>query len=277
MGWERKRGKLHELNHLLRGSTETTFLAIGGVPPTVPAGVRYVITLDADTRVPKGAAYRLVGAMAHPLNRPVHDPDLGRVIRGYGILQPRITPSLPTGPASTTYQRITTGGGGVDPYAAAVSDVYQDLLDEGSYTGKGIYDVDAFEQALHGKVAENTLLSHDLFEGTFARSGLASDIELFEEFPTNYEVDARRRHRWVRGDWQLLPWIFGRARDGTGGRAAYRLSTPGRWKMVDNLRRSLVAPASFALVVAVLPVATPRRCGGWPSWSARWPSRRSSP
>ena len=257
MGWERKRGKLHELNRLLRGSTETSFLPVGEVPPTVPHDVRYVITLDADTRVPKGAAYRLVGAMAHPMNHPVYDPSRGRVIQGYGILQPRVTPSLPTGPASTTYQRITTGGGGVDPYAAAISDVYQDLLGEGSFTGKGIYDVDTFEQALDGKVGEDVLLSHDLFEGAFARSGLATDIELFEEFPTNYEVDARRRHRWVRGDWQLLPWILGHARDGSGDQATYRLSTPSRWKMIDNLRRSLVAPSSFALTLAAVAVEAP--------------------
>jgi cyclic beta-1,2-glucan synthetase len=251
MGWERKRGKLHELNRLLRGSSETTFIPLDGQPPIVPDGVRYVITLDADTRVPKGAAYRLVGTMAHGMNRPVYDPSSARVTRGYGILQPRIVPSLPTGPASTVYQRITTGGGGVDPYAAAISDVYQDLFGEGSYTGKGIYDVDMFEQALDGKVGENALLSHDLFEGVFARSGLVSDIELFEEFPTNYDVDARRRHRWVRGDWQLLPWILGRGRDASGRRAAYTLPPAGRWKMIDNLRRSLVAPSSFGLTVAV--------------------------
>ncbi len=257
MGWERKRGKLHELNGLLRGSTETTFLPVGGVPPAVPQEVRYVITLDADTRVPKGAAYRLVGAMAHPMNHPVYDTSHRRVTRGYGILQPRVTPSLPTGPASTIYQRITTGGGGVDPYAAAISDVYQDLFGEGSYTGKGIYDVDTFEQALDGKVGVNTLLSHDLFEGAFARSGLATDIELFEEFPTNYEVDARRRHRWVRGDWQLLPWVLGHARDELRDQATYRLSAPSRWKIIDNLRRSLVAPTSFVLTLAVMVAGAP--------------------
>ncbi|MEX2532339.1 MAG: glucoamylase family protein [Nitriliruptoraceae bacterium] len=256
MGWERKRGKLHELNRLLRGDLNTTFLPVGGRPLRVPDGVRYVISLDADTRMPKGAAYRLVGAMAHAMNQPVYDESRARVVRGYGILQPRIAPSLPTGPASTLYQRITTGGGGVDPYAAAISDVYQDLIGEGSYTGKGIYDVDMFEQALDGKVGENVLLSHDLFEGVFARSGLVSDVELFEEFPTNYDVDARRRHRWTRGDWQLLPWILGLARDRSGQRASYKLSRSGRWKMIDNLRRSLVAPTAFALTVVVAATQT---------------------
>ncbi|HKQ98144.1 MAG TPA: glycosyl transferase, partial [Candidatus Polarisedimenticolia bacterium] len=250
IGWERKRGKLHELNRLLRGAGDTTFIPINGRPPAVPEGVRYVITLDADTRLPRGAARRLVGAMAHPLNRPCFDARRERVVEGYAILQPRLTPSLPTGPGSTTYQRIISGPGGVDPYAAAVSDVYQDLFGEGSYTGKGIYDVDAFEAALDGKIPENALLSHDLFEGSFARAGLATDVDLFEEFPTNYEIAARRQHRWVRGDWQLLPWILGRARDVTGHAQKARLPVPDRWKMIDNLRRSLVAPAVFLLAVA---------------------------
>ncbi len=225
----------------------------------MPEGVRYVITLDADTRLPKGAAYRLIGAMAHPFNRPRFDPQKGRVVEGYGILQPRITPSLPTGPRSTTYQRIVSGPGGVDPYAAAVSDVYQDLFEGGSYTGKGIYDVDIFEAALEGKVPENALLSHDLFEGVFARAGLLTDVDLFEEFPTNYQVDARRHHRWVRGDWQLLPWILGLARDAAGRKQKAHIPTESRWKMVDNLRRSLVAPSSLLVAVAawILPAVPP--------------------
>ena len=259
IGWERKRGKLHELNRLLRGAEDTSFVPINGKPPTVPQGVRYVITLDVDTRLPKGTAYRLVGAMAHPLNRPHFAPRQGRVVKGYGILQPRITPSLPTGLGSTTYQRIVSGPGGVDPYAAAVSDVYQDLFEEGSFTGKGIYDVDAFEAALAGKAPENALLSHDLFEGTFARAGLVTDVDLFEEFPANYEVAARRSHRWVRGDWQLLPWILGQARNAAGQKQAVRITAHGRWKMVDNLRRSLSAPVCFLMVAAawILPAVPP--------------------
>ncbi len=259
IGWERKRGKLHELNRFLRGATDTSFMTLDGRTPPVPEGVRYVITLDADTRLPKGTAYRLVGAMAHPLNRPRFDRAKGRVVEGYAIMQPRITPSLPTGPTSTAYQRIVSGPGGVDPYAAAVSDVYQDLFEEGSYTGKGIYDVDAFETALEGKAPENALLSHDLFEGVFARAGLLTDVDLFEEFPSNYEVAARRQHRWVRGDWQLLPWILGHARDAAGRRPGPRISALGRWKMVDNLRRSLVAPASLLLAAAAwtLPGVSP--------------------
>ena len=210
IGWERKRGKLHELNQLLRGSNETTFLPLGGASaPERPVGVRYVITLDADTRLPRGSATRLVGTMAHPLNQPVFDKQQGRVVDGYGIVQPRITASLPENDAGTLFQRVFSGPSGIDPYAFAVSDVYQDLFQEGSYTGKGIYDLDAFETAMDGKIPENTLLSHDLLEGIFVRCALASDIELFEEYPSQYETSAARHHRWARGDWQLLPWVFG--------------------------------------------------------------------
>ncbi|HEY6419092.1 MAG TPA: glucoamylase family protein [Candidatus Binataceae bacterium] len=264
MGWERKRGKLHELNRTLRGGTDTTFVARDGHPPAVPDGVRYVITLDADTRLPRGAAKRMIGKMAHPLNAPRFDKQLGRVVEGHGVLQPRITASLPTGRDGSVFQRIFSSAAGIDPYAFTVSDVYQDLLDEGSYTGKGIYDVDVFEASLAGRVPDNTLLSHDLFEGTFARSGLASDVELVEEFPSRYDVAAARQHRWARGDWQLLPWILGRAHGANPDPATWqprdgRSSIPplGRWKMIDNLRRTLSAPMTlFALVAGwTLPLA----------------------
>ena len=237
MGWERKRGKLHEFNRLLRGDATTSFRPAKGVPQ----GVRYVITLDADTRLPIDTVRRLVGTAAHPLNRPRHD-EQQRVVEGYGILQPRITPTLPSTRESSIFQRIFSGAAGLDPYAGAVSDVYQDLFGEGNFTGKGIYDVDALERALAGRVPENAVLSHDLFEGVFARCGLISDIDLFEDFPSHIEVAASRLHRWMRGDWQLLPWIFGRQR-----RVVAQL---GRWKMVDNLRRSLSAPAALFTLIA---------------------------
>ena len=214
MGWERKRGKLHELNRLLRGATDTTFVATGGRRPAVPADVRYVVTLDADTRVPRDAVRRLVGKMAHPLNVPRFDARRGRVLEGYAVLQPRIAPSLPIGREGSTYQRLVSSASGIDPYASAVSDVYQDLCGEGSYVGKGIYDVDAFEAALAGRVPDDTLLSHDLFEGIFARAGLVSDIEFVDEYPARYDVAAARAHRWARGDWQLLPWVLGRGAAG---------------------------------------------------------------
>ncbi len=248
IGWERKRGKLHEFNHLLRGSTRTTFLDTGARP--LPTDVRYVITLDSDTRLPRDAIVRLVGKMAHPLNRPRLNAAKGRVVEGYGVLQPRVTPSLPIGIEGSLFQRVFSSRSGIDPYASAVSDVYQDLFGEGSYSGKGIYDIDAFEAALQGRVPDSTMLSHDLFEGIFARSGLVSDIEVVDEFPARYDVAAARQHRWARGDWQLLPWMMGLVKGTvTHGRASY-LTAIGFWKMFDNLRRTLSAPAALlALLV----------------------------
>ena len=257
IGWERKRGKLHELNRLLRGATDTTFIAIGGRPPVVPSGVRYVITLDADTRIPRGAAKRLVGKMAHPLNRPTVDPHFRRVVEGYAVLQPRVTQSLPTGREGSLFQRTFSNAPGLDPYAFASSDLYQDLFGEGSYSGKGIYDLDAFEAALEGRIPENALLSHDLLEGIFARAGLVSDIEVIEEFPSRYDVAATREHRWARGDWQLLPWILGRGRNSRSGRRQAAIPLLGRWKMMDNLRRTLSAPVAFLALLGgwTLPLA----------------------
>jgi cyclic beta-1,2-glucan synthetase len=242
IGWERKRGKLHELNRWLRGATDTTFLPPAGA---LPPDVKYVLTLDSDTRLPRDAVRRLIGKIAHPLNRPRFDADKGAVVEGYGVLQPRVTPSLPVGSGGSSFQRVFSSSMGIDPYSSAVSDVYQDMFGEGSYAGKGIYDVDAFEATLSGRVPDASLLSHDLFEGTFARTGFASDVEVVEEFPSRYDVSAARHQRWARGDWQLLPWILGIA--GKGADAARRqdaLPRIGRWKMVDNLRRTLTAPAA---------------------------------
>ena len=250
MGWERKRGKLHELNCALRGAVDTTFI----VPPkgkALPTGVRYVVTLDADTRLPREAVRRLVAKMAHPLNAPLIDPVSGRVVEGYAVLQPRVTPSLPVGTSSSLFQLIFSSTDGIDPYAGAVSDVYQDLFAQGSYAGKGIYDVDAFETALTGRIPDSALLSHDLLEGIFARAGLASDIEVVEEFPIGYAVAALRQHRWARGDWQLLPWIMpwgGQPADGTRHYSA--VPSIGRWKMLDNLRRTLSAPSAVLALAA---------------------------
>ena len=263
IGWERKRGKLHELNRLLRGATDTSFLDIGGQAPTVPAGVRYVITLDADTRLPRDTVHRLIGKMAHPLNRPRFDAAAGRVVAGHAVLQPRVTPSLPVGREGSLFQRVFSSMNGIDPYAAAVSDVYQDLFGEGSYAGKGIYDVDAFEAALAGRVPDSTLLSHDLFEGVFARAGLASDIEVVEEFPARYDVAALRHHRWARGDWQLLPWMLGADRSPAPiGRATpSRRSAAGRCSTIcgERCRRR------------------PACCRCWPDWRCRSPPRRCGP
>jgi len=241
MGWERKRGKLHELNRLLRGATDTTFNARDAPPPVAPPDVRYVVTLDADTRLPRDSVRRLIGKMAHPLNKPRFEASGDRVVEGYAILQPRITPSMSVDEEASFYGRAFSNAAGIDPYAGAASDVYQDLFGEGIYTGKGIYDVDAFEMALAERIPENSLLSHDLFEGSFARAGLASDVEFVEDFPSRYDVAVRRQHRWARGDWQLLPWIARVRIAGAGGLNALSLA-----KMVDNLRRTLTAPMTFA-------------------------------
>src|SRR5436853_5866449 len=188
--------------------------------------------------------------MAHPWNQPRLDPQKRRVTEGYGVLQPRITATLPAEHEASPYQRIFSGPAGIDPYAAAVSDIYQDLFGEGSFTGKGIYDVDAFRAALDGKVPDNRLLSHDLFEGIFARTGLVTDIELFEEFPSHFEANAARQHRWARGDWQLLPWVLGRGPTADGRRPRVRIPAIDRFKMIDNLRRTLWAPATFLTLLA---------------------------
>ena len=242
MGWERKRGKLHEFNRLLRGASDTTFSAEPeGTFIKPPLGVRYVVTLDADTRLPRGTVKRLVGKMAHPLNHARLDTSSGYVVEGYGILQPRVASSLPHALTNSFFQRVFYSASGIDPYAFAISDVYQDLFEEGSFAGKGIYDVDAVERAVSGRIPDNTVLSHDLLEGIFARAGLASDVEVMEEFPSRYDVASSRQHRWARGDWQLLPWIFGKVSD--------NVPVLGHWKMVDNLRRTFTAPFGFVALL----------------------------
>ena len=251
IGWERKRGKLHELNRLLRGAVDTTFIDMSAMPRALLTTFRYVVTLNSDTMLPRDTIRRLIGKMAHPLNEPRLDPALGRVVDGYAVLQPQVTPSLPVGRDSSIFQRIFSSMDGVDPYAAAISDVYQDLFGEGSYSGKGIYDIDAFEAALAGRVQESTLLSHDLFEGMFARAGLTTDIEVVEEFPSRYSVSVLRQHRWARGDWQLLPSIVkGGAQNINASLMRDAIPAIGLWKMLDNLRRTLSAPAAvLALLV----------------------------
>lgn len=249
MGWERKRGKLEELNNLLLNRGPTSFVPEADGELRVPRDIRYVLTVDSDTRVPLGSVKDLVGIAAHPLNRPVISVAERRVIRGYGVLQPRITPLLPGVEERSLYREIVTSGSGVDPYAAAASDLDQDIFGEGLFTGKGLYDLHAWEAVLRDRVPANALLSHDLFEGLFARCGLVTDIELFEDFPSHSEVAAARSHRWTRGDWQLLPWILG---------LRGPLPPLGRWKMLDNLRRSLIAPASVALLIAALAISASR-------------------
>ena len=257
IGWERKRGKLTEFNRLLRGARDTSFVVVHGDLTVLPS-IKYVITLDSDTHLPIDAGRRLVGALAHPLNRPRFDAHLRRVTEGYGILQPRVQVSVESA-ARTTFAQVYSGHVGIDPYTTAVSDVYQDLFHEGSYVGKGIYDVDAFEAALDGRVPENALLSHDLFEGMYARAGLCTDIDVVDDYPSNYLAFASRQHRWVRGDWQIARWSWRTVPDATGRTVPNRLPAIARWKILDNLRRSLLAPSLVALLIAgwtVLPGST---------------------
>ncbi len=258
MGWERKRGKLAEFNRFVLGGDGEGFSTIvGEVTPL--RSVRYVITLDSDTVLPPETAALLVGALAHPLNRAVYDPARGRVVRGYGILQPRVGVSLPSAHRSL-FASIHSGHPGVDPYTTAVSDVYQDLYGEGSFAGKGVYDVAAFEQATGGRFPENALLSHDLIEGNYARAGLATDVLVYDDYPARYLTFTRRKHRWTRGDWQLLPWLRPSV-PAAEGREPNRLSLLSRWKIVDNLRRSVVEIAQLVFLLAgwiFLPVAPAR-------------------
>ncbi len=248
MGWERKRGKLEELNRLLRGDRQTSYVRHEGSPAGLER-IRFVLTVDSDTQLPLGSARRLVGLLAHPLNRAVFDEDTGVVVSGYTIVQPRIE-TAPTSSRQTPFQRIFSGAVGFDIYTHAVSDLYQDLFGAGIYCGKGLYEVDAFVRSLTGRVPENALASHDLFEGVHGRTALATDIVLFEDYPSHYAAWARRMHRWVRGDWQLLPWLRSRVPGAKGDRLPNPLVAIDRWKILDNLRRSVTPPLFFLLLVS---------------------------
>ena len=251
MGYERKRGKLADLNALLRGGGQDKFALVLG-STHVLSTVKYVITLDTDTQLPRDSAQQFVGTMAHPLNRPRFErtptgADGGRMIEGYGILQPRVAVSLP-GTNRSRYARLFGSEPGIDPYTRAISDVYQDVFGEGSFIGKGIYDVDAFELALKDRFPENRILSHDLLEGCYARAALLSDVQLYEEYPARYSADVARRHRWIRGDWQIASWLWSRVPGSGAARRPNPLSVLSQWKIFDNLRRSLV-PASLTLLL----------------------------
>ena len=247
MGWERKRGKLSEFNRLLRGASDTSFIVSHGDRSSL-GSVRYVITLDSDTQLPMDAARRLVGTLAHPLNRPRFDRRLGRVTEGYGLLQPRIGVDVVSA-NRTAFAKVFSGHVGIDPYTTAVSDVYQDLFHEGSYVGKGIYEVDAFEMSLANRVPQNALLSHDLFEGFYVRAGLCTDIHLIDDYPPHYLAFAARQHRWARGDWQIVRWLWRTVPDGDRRPVPNTLPVLARWKVVDNLRRSLL-PISLLVLLA---------------------------
>ena len=264
MGYERKRGKLEQFNALLRGGAKTAFSDIVG-ETSILESIQYVITLDTDTQLPRDAARSLIGNMAHPLNRPVYDADQGRIVEGYAILQPRVSISL-TSAGQSYFTKLFAGESGIDPYSREISDVYQDIFGEGSFIGKGIYDVDAFRQAVDGRFPENLILSHDLLESGYARCALVTDVDLIEEHPASYAIEASRRHRWIRGDWQLAGWLLPRvpgpptSNRSKAKRQANPLTALLVWKIFDNLRRSLVSPSLLALLA-----------GGWlfgpgPAW-----------
>ncbi|HEY3276174.1 MAG TPA: glucoamylase family protein [Syntrophorhabdaceae bacterium] len=247
MGWERKRGKIEEFNRLLAGNEATSFIVLAGDLTILP-DVRYVITLDADTILPRGEAFRLIGTLAHPLNRARLDERTGEITGGYTLLQPRIQ-IRPPGAGRSRFMRLFAGDTGFDLYSRAISDIYQDLFGEGIYVGKGIYDVAAFERGLAGRVPQNALLSHDLFEGLHVGVALATDLTLVEEYPPTYIAYARRLHRWMRGDWQLLPWLFTRLPYPDRCTRPHRLSLISCWKILDNLFRSLFSPALLVLLI----------------------------
>ncbi len=263
MGFERKRGKLAALNALLRGQAdgqgdeqgEGAFLRVQGFTAVLQQ-VRYVITLDTDTQLQRDTARSLAATLAHPLNQAQWDAKHQRIASGYGILQPRMAVSLQSSNHSR-YARLMASEAGVDPYSRAVSDVYQDLFEEGSFIGKGIYDVDVFEQVLKNRLPDNRILSHDLLEGCYVRSGLLSDVQLYDDYPARYDADLARRVRWMRGDWQIASWLLPRVPGfAPGTHEANPLGWLSQWKILDNLRRSLVAPATLALLLlgwAVLP------------------------
>ena len=256
MGYERKRGKLADLNAALRGDDWKHFSRVVGDVAAL-TGVRYIITLDTDTQLPRDTARQLAGAMAHPLNRPHYDEGAQRITRGYGILQPRIAASF-SGSIRSQYARLCGTEPGIDPYTRSVSDVYQDLFGEGSFTGKGIYDIDAFERALKDRFPKNRILSHDLLEGCYARSGLLSDVDLVEEYPSSYQADVNRQRRWIRGDWQIAHWLLPRVPGLNKQSLRNPLSALSRWKILDNLRRNLAAitlPLLLILAWLALPQA----------------------
>ncbi|MGC4101978.1 GH36-type glycosyl hydrolase domain-containing protein [Ferruginibacter sp.] len=246
IGHERKRGKLSELNKLILGRDGHDFITIIG-DENIYTAVKFIITLDTDTQLPRDAAWKMVGTLAHPLNRAVFSAKKRRVTEGYTILQPRVSNSLPAD-NSSVYAKIHGNEPGTDPYTRAVSDVYQDLFGEGSFIGKGIYDIAAFEQVLDNSFPENRILSHDLVEGCYARSGLITDVQLYEEYPTQYTADMQRRHRWIRGDWQIASWMFPWVRTATRRMRRNPISLLSRWKIFDNVRRSLV-PLSYLLLL----------------------------
>ncbi|MGA2991304.1 MAG: glycosyl transferase, partial [Candidatus Korobacteraceae bacterium] len=246
MGWERKRGKLLDFNKLILGDYDSFPYKIGEL--SILPRIRYVLTLDVDTELPRGAAQKLVGTLAHPLCQAIIDPELNIVTQGFGILQPRVGVSVQSA-ARSRLASIFSGQTGFDLYTRAVSDVYQDLYGEGTFTGKGLYEVRTLHRVLDHRFPRNSLLSHDLIEGAYTRAGLVSDVEVIDKYPSHYSAYIRRKHRWLRGDWQIVEWLFPRVPDESGRRIPNPISLISRWKILDNLRRSVVTPATVVLLL----------------------------
>jgi cyclic beta-1,2-glucan synthetase len=244
MGWERKRGKLREFNWLIRGTKPTSYVTDG--PLSLPH-IKYVITLDEDTELPREGAHKLIGCIDHVLNRPVLTKDGTKVVRGYGIIQPRASTRMNSADR-TFFSRLFSSAVGVDSYSGPAADMYQDLFGAGIFYGKGIYDIDAVESTMDDTIPENRVLSHDLLEGIYARTGFASHIQVFEGFPPRYSEFSLRHRRWIRGDWQIISWLFGRGKG---------FSFIDRWKIADNLRRSLL-PVAVALTLVLVAFFSPR-------------------
>jgi len=257
IGYERKRGKLSELNQLLRGRNKENFSVIVG-DERIYKSVKYVITLDSDTQLPRDAAWKLVGLISHPLNKARYSDTKQRVVEGYAIIQPRIAISL-HGATRSRYTRMNENDTGIDPYTRVTSDVYQDVFSEGSFIGKGIYEIDAFEEALNNRFPENRILSHDLLEGAYARCAFASDVQFYEEYPSKYSVDINRRHRWIRGDWQIANWFLPFVPNAEKKYDKNPISALSKWKIFDNLRRSLVPIVQVTLYIL-----------GWTVLSSSW-------
>jgi hypothetical protein len=246
MGWERKRGKLLDFNRLILGHYDAFPYKAGDL--SILPRLRYVLTLDVDTELPRGTAQRLVGTLAHPLCQAIIDPRRNVVIEGFGILQPRVGISVRSA-AQSRLASIYSGQTGFDIYTHAVSDVYQDLYGEGTFSGKGLYEVRTLHQVLDHRFPRNALLSHDLIEGAYTRAGLVNDVEVIDFYPSHYSAYSRRKHRWLRGDWQIVEWLFPRVRDESGRRVPNPISFVSRWTILDNLRRSVIAPATSLLLI----------------------------
>ena len=255
LGYERKRGAILHFNDLVLGNTTPTEAEKrfrcetisqwleGPVPP-----IQFIITLDTDTELVLYSAQKLIGAMAHPLNRAKLSDDGRRVDAGYGIMQPRVNVDVEVTNISR-YAQLFAGLGGLDVYTTASFELYQDIFNEGSFCGKGIYDLRVFQQVLKGTFPENLILSHDLIEGCHIRCGLINDLELFDDNPSNYIDDAKRHHRWTRGDWQIISWLKNTVRNEKGDKVKNQVNTIGRWKIFDNLRRSMLSLALLVLLI----------------------------